>query len=82
MKQTVYLKLTTLPQEPTEKLLSIFENKYRDYKELGSIENTFFKDAGLNPLFGRIYSVTLAYVDNNTLRTQILKGDDSYAKRR
>lgn len=78
MSKNLYFKLTTVP-DYSEKAVELYYKKYRDSNKLEDLkkaEEDFYKNAGKNPLFGKIYSITVGYVNGNEIRTTVLKGSE------
>ena len=81
MKKHLYFKITTIPQtENVEgKELELYFKKYQEINKLENLkqsENDYYENAGKNPLFGKIHSLTVGYVHDNTLRITVLKGNE------
>lgn len=78
MKQNLYFKLTTIP-DYSEKVVELYYKKYKESNSLETLEEAekdFYKNAGKNPLFGKIYSITVGYVNENEIRITVLKGEE------
>lgn len=78
----VYLKITTVPQTPdlstSDREFELFFDKYEEAKSLSTNKNVleaYHRDGGLNPLFGKIYSATIGFVDGG-VRMMVLTGDE------
>lgn len=85
MENHLYFKITTLPQTSEENLteepreLQLFYNKYKEAKKLDSWYEAcleYFISAAKNPTFGRIYSITTAYVKDGQINVKVLKGGE------
>lgn len=79
--ENLYFKLTTIPQteDVTGKELELYFNKYQESNKLVDLNHAredYYLNAGKNPLFGKIYSLTVGYVNGNEARISVLKGDE------
>lgn len=84
MADYIYWKLQTTP-DPTSDF-ELFKNKYgKIYDEFGLVKETrtdeelrqlFNKIAYKNPLFSKIYSLSLAYVYNDTIKVKYFIGEE------
>ena len=79
--ENLYFKLTTIPQseEVTGKELELYFKKYQETNKLEDLEQAkkdYYLNAGKNPLFGKIYSITIGYIYENEARISVLKGDE------
>lgn len=79
--ENLYFKLTTIPQsEDVEgKELDLYFKKYQEVNKLEDLEQAkkdYYLNAGKNPLFGKIYSITIGYIYGGEARISILKGDE------
>ena len=77
----LYFKITTIPQtENVEgKELELYFKKYNESNNLETKQFAkfdYYENASKNPLFGKIYSLTIGYVHDNTLRITVLKGSE------
>lgn len=82
-KQKLYLKVCTLPLEEELEIGSeqfdLFKQTYQDAKQYVSdkdIVREYAENAGKNPVFSRIYSVTMAFVNKGSIRVSVLKGQE------
>lgn len=79
--ENLYFKLTTVPQteDATGKELELYFKKYQEsnkLEDLNQAKEDYYLNAGKNPLFGKIYSLTVGYLNGNEARISILKGDE------
>lgn len=79
--ENLYFKLTTVPQteEVSGKELELYFKKYQETNKLEDLEQArkdYYLNAGKNPLFGKIYSITIGYIYEGEARISILKGDE------
>ena len=77
----LYFKLTTIPQTENAqgKELELYFNKYQEsnkLEDLNQASEDYYKNSGKNPLFGKIYSLTIGYLNGNEARVTVLKGDE------
>ena len=77
----LYFKLTTIPQseDVAGKELDLYFKKYQETNKLEDLEQArkdYYLNAGKNPLFGKIYSITIGYIYEGEARISILKGDE------
>lgn len=79
--ENLYFKLTTVPQteDVTGKELELYFKKYQEsskLEDLNQAKEDYYLNGGKNPLFGKIYSLTVGYLNGNEARISILKGDE------
>lgn len=79
--ENLYFKLTTIPQteDVSGKELELYYKKYKESNNLESIEHAkedYYLNSGKNPLFGKIYSITVGYINGNEVRISVLKGEE------
>jgi len=79
--ENLYFKLTTLPQteDVTGKELELYFKKYQEsnkLEDLNQARKDYYLNGGKNPLFGKIYSLTVGYLNGNEARISVLKGDE------
>lgn len=79
--ENLYFKLTTIPQteEVSGKELELYFKKYQEINKLEDLREAkkdYYLNAGKNPLFGKIYSITVGYIYEGEARISILKGDE------
>lgn len=77
----LYFKLTTVPQtnDVAGKELELYFKKYQEsnkLEDLNQAKEDYYLNGGKNPLFGKIYSLTVGYLNGNEARISILKGDE------
>lgn len=77
----LYFKITTIPQsqDVDEEELELYFNKYRESNKLETLQEAkedYYKNAGKNPLWGKIYSLTIGYINGEESRITVLKGDE------
>ena len=77
----LYFKLTTIPQTENVqgKELELYFKKYQEsnnLEDLNQATEDYYKNSGKNPLFGKIYSLTVGYLNGNEARITVLKGDE------
>jgi hypothetical protein len=78
MKENIYIKITTIP-EYSEKGLELYFKKYKDSNKLEDLKQAevdFYKNAGKNPLFSKIHSLTIGYVVQGQIRITVLRGEE------
>lgn len=81
MNKHLYFKITTVPQteDVHEKELELYFNKYAESNKLETLEQAkedYYKNAGKNPLFSKIYSLTVGYEHEDSIRISVLKGSE------
>lgn len=79
--ENLYFKLTTVPQteDVAGKELELYFKKYQEsnkLEDLNQAKEDYYLNAGKNPLFGKIYSLTVGYLNGKEARISILKGDE------
>lgn len=79
--ENLYFKLTTVPQtdDVTGKELDLYFKKYQEsnkLEDLNQAKEDYYLNGGKNPLFGKIYSLTVGYLNGSEARISILKGDE------
>lgn len=79
--ENLYFKLTTVPQteDVTGKELELYFKKYQEsnkLEDLNQAKEDYYLNGGKNPLFGKIYSLTVGYLNGKEARISILKGDE------
>lgn len=79
--ENLYFKLTTIPQTEnvSGKELELYFKKYQEsnkLEDLNQAKEDYYLNAGKNPLFGKIYSLTVGYLNGNEVRISILKGGE------
>lgn len=79
--ENLYFKLMTLPQTENVagKELELYYKKYKETNNLESLEHAkedYYLNAGKNPLFGRIHSITVGFINEDQVRISIFKGDE------
>lgn len=79
--ENLYFKVVTLPQteDVKEKELELYFKKYQEsnkLEDLNQAKEDYYLNGGKNPLFGKIYSLTVGYLNGNEARISILKGDE------
>lgn len=79
--ENLYFKLVTLPQteDVAGKELDLYFKKYQEsnkLEDLNQAKEDYYLNGGKNPLFGKIYSLTVGYLNGNEARISILKGDE------
>lgn len=79
--ENLYFKLTTIPQTEgvTGKELELYFKKYQEsnkLEDLNQASKDYYLNAGKNPLFGKIYSLTIGYLNGNEARISVLKGNE------
>lgn len=80
----MFWKIQTLPQtkelEVGSKEFNLYKEKYKEYNKLETDEDVirdYYENAGKNPLWGVIYSLSVGFVDvNGTARIKVLKGEE------
>ena len=84
MKQ-VFWKIQTIPQteelEINSKEFNLYKEKYREHNKLETDEdvlNDYYTSASKNPLWGKIYSLSVGFVDEatNVARIKVFKGEE------
>jgi hypothetical protein len=84
MKQ-IFWKVQTLPQtkelEVGSKEFNLYKEKYQEYNKLETDEDVlkdYYTNSSKNPLWGKIYSISLGFVDEatNSARIKVFKGDE------
>ena len=81
MSKNLYVKITTIPQseDVVGKELEMYFEKYRESNNLETLEDAkvdYYLNAGKNPLWGKIYSLTVGYEHNSSIRVSVLKGEE------
>lgn len=79
--ENLYFKLTTIPQteDVIGKELELYFKKYQEsnkLEDLNQAKEDYYLNGGKNPLFGKIYSLTVGYLNGNEARISVLKGDE------
>jgi hypothetical protein len=79
--ENLYFKLTTIPQteDVKGKELELYFKKYQEsnkLEDLNQAKEDYYLNAGKNPLFGSIYSLTVGYLNGDEVRISILKGTE------
>ena len=79
--ENLYFKLTTVPQteDVAGKELDLYFKKYQEsnkLEDLNQAKEDYYLNSSKNPLFGKIYSLTVGYLNGNEARISILKGDE------
>lgn len=79
--ENLYFKLTTIPQtENVEgKELELYFKKYQEsnkLEDLNQAKEDYYLNAGKNPLFGKIHSLTVGYLNGEEIRISVVKGDE------
>lgn len=79
--ENLYFKLTTIPQteDVIGKELELYFKKYQEsnkLEDLNQAKEDYYLNGGKNPLFGKIYSLTVGYLNDKEARISILKGDE------
>lgn len=79
--ENLYFKLTTVPQteDVSGKELELYFKKYQEsnkLEDLNQAKEDYYLNAGKNPLFGKIYSLTVGYLNGEEIRISVLKGDE------
>ncbi len=81
----IFFKVQTIPQteelEIGSKEFNLYKEKYREYNKLendADVVFDYYDNAGKNPLWGKIYSISLGFVDENTnvVRIKVFKGSE------
>lgn len=80
----MFWKIQTLPQtrelEVGSKEFNLYKEKYKEYNKLETDEDVlrdYYENAGKNPLWGVIYSLSIGFVDaNGSARIKVLKGKE------
>ena len=84
MKQ-IFWKIQTIPQteelEINSKEFNLYKEKYREHNKLETDEevlNDYYKSGSKNPLWGKIYSLSVGFVDEatNVARIKVFKGEE------
>lgn len=84
MKQ-IFWKIQTIPQteelEINSKEFNLYKEKYREHNKLETDEevlNDYYKSGSRNPLWGKIYSLSVGFVDEatNVARIKVFKGEE------
>lgn len=84
MKQ-IFWKIQTIPQtqelEVNSKEFNLYKEKYREHNKLETDEdvlNDYYTSASKNPLWGKIYSLSIGFVDEatNVARIKVFKGEE------
>lgn len=84
MKQ-IFWKIQTIPQteelEINSKEFNLYKEKYREHNKLETDEdvlNDYYTSASKNPLWGKIYSLSVGFVDEatNVARIKVFKGEE------
>lgn len=84
MKQ-IFWKVQTIPVtqdlEVNSKEFNLYKEKYREHNKLETDEdvlNDYYKSASKNPLWGKIYSLSVGFVDEatNVARIKVFKGEE------
>ena len=84
MKQ-IFWKIQTIPQtqelEIGSKEFNLYKEKYREHNKLETDEdvlNDYYTSASKNPLWGKIYSLSIGFVDEatNVARIKVFKGEE------
>ena len=84
MKQ-IFWKIQTIPQtqelEVNSKEFNLYKEKYREHNKLETDEevlNDYYTSASKNPLWGKIYSLSVGFVDEatNVARIKVFKGEE------
>jgi hypothetical protein len=79
----IYWKVQTIPQtnqlEVGSKEFNLYKEKYQEYNKLETdldVLNDYNKSASKNPLWGKIHSLSIGFVDEatNVARIKVLKG--------
>lgn len=79
--ENLYFRLMTVPQttDVGGKELELYFKKYQEsnkLEDLNQAKEDYYLNAGKNPLFGKIYSLTVGYLNDKEARISILKGDE------
>lgn len=79
--ENLYFKLMTVPQteDVAGKELDLYFKKYQEsnkLEDLNQAKEDYYLNSSKNPLFGKIYSLTVGYLNGNEARISILKGDE------
>jgi len=81
----IFFKVQTIPQteelEIGSKEFNLYKEKYKEYNKLendADVVFDYYNNAGKNPLWGKIYSISLGFVDENTntIRIKVFKGNE------
>jgi hypothetical protein len=84
MKQ-IFWKVQTLPQTKELKVgskeFNLYKEKYQEYNKLETDEDVlkdYYENSSKNPLWGKIYSISLGFVDEatNIARIKVFKGNE------
>ena len=84
MKQ-IFWKIQTIPQteelEINSKEFNLYKEKYREHNKLETDEeviNDYYKSGSKNQLWGKIYSLSVGFVDEatNVARIKVFKGEE------
>jgi len=84
MKQ-IFWKVQTLPQtkelEVGSKEFNLYKEKYQEYNKLETDQEVlidYYANSSKNPLWGKIYSISLGFVDEatNVARIKVFKGNE------
>lgn len=84
MKQ-IFWKIQTIPQteelEINSKEFNLYKEKYREHNKLETDEevlNDYYKSGSKNPLWGKIHSLSVGFVDEatNVARIKVFKGEE------
>lgn len=84
MKQ-IFWKVQTIPVtqdlEVNSKEFNLYKEKYREHNKLETdddVLNDYYKSASKNPLWGKIYSLSIGFVDeaSNVARIKVFKGEE------
>lgn len=84
MKQ-IFWKVQTLPQtkelEVGSKEFNLYKEKYQEYNKLETEQEVltdYYANSSKNPLWGKIYSISLGFVDEatNVARIKVFKGNE------
>lgn len=84
MKQ-IFWKIQTIPQtkelEVNSKEFNLYKEKYREHNKLETDEevlNDYYTSASKNPLWGKIYSLSVGFIDEatNVARIKVFKGEE------
>jgi len=80
--KNLYWKIQTLPftdnfNTETEEY-EMYVNKYSEFIKEQRVEEHFYDNAGKNPLFSRIYSLSIGFYDeqSNSIRVKVFKGQE------
>lgn len=81
----IYWKVQTIPQtkdlQADSKEFKLYKEKYREHNNLDTekeVIGDYYKTASKNPLWGKIYSLSVGFVDEstNSARIKVFKGEE------